>query len=296
MQPIIGINLPACQSLEQLSHKLETFKNNGFDAVEINLESFPLIIEGEICTKWVTVLKKELEKHPLLYSAHIGRGLDLRNTKDHKLHMKVLRSSIKICRELKCDLLVLHYEVMSQDHRAEKQFFEAHKTAAEYAGELGIKLCVENIEVENVEPVIELVDKLNLDNVKMTFDTGHAFLASKYFNFDFIEAVKKMAPYLGHVHLSDNTGRFEELRITNRSVYDVMPMGWRREFGRGDIHLPPYYGKIPYDDIFRLLKNYRGKYICEYTSESFLPFNREIQENVRKKIIAMGVKAGSKTQ
>ena len=287
MNPVIGINMPDCISLDQMHEKLLVIKKNGFDGIEINLEIFPLIIEGEICRQWVDVFRKELERHQFFYTAHIGRGLDFRNTEDHDLHKQVLRSSLQICSELNCSLLVLHYEKMSRNRKVEKQFFDAHREAAEFAAGLGITLGIENIEVENVEPVVEFVDKLDMENVKMVFDTGHTFLASSFFNFDFLEAVKLMLPYLGHVHLSDNTGRFEKLRITDRPVYDALPMGWRREFGRGDIHLPPYFGKIPFDDIFRLLKNYRGKYICEYTSDSFLPFNGKIQEKVRQKIIEM---------
>lgn len=286
MHPNIGINLPDCDSPEQLHGTLTTLRQNGFDSVEINLEMFPLIIGGEICRKWVDILKDELGRHPFLYSAHIGRGLDLRNGKDQKLHREVLHSSLRICRELQLNPLVLHYEEKSKDLQVERHFFDAHKEAADFAGELGITLCIENIEVEHIDPVIDLVAALDRENVRLTLDTGHAYLASRYFHFDFFPAIERMLPYLGHVHLSDNTGCFEELRITDRQAYDALPMGYRREFGRGDIHLPPYYGKIPYDRIFALLKDYRGRFICEYTSDSFLPFNEEIQRQVRQGILA----------
>lgn len=281
--------MPDSVTYEQFQKNLIVFGENGFDGIELCLDSFPLIIEGEICRKWVDILKKDFQRHNFFYTAHIGRGLDLRNIRDFNLHRQVLHSSIRICKELSCTLLVLHYELQSKDRKAEKQFFDAHREAAVFAGEMGITLGVENIEVENVEPVVAFVDRLDMENVKMVFDTGHTFLASNYFNFDFFEAVKMMLPYLGHVHLSDNTGRFEETRITDRPYYDSLPMGWRREFGMGDIHLAPYYGKIPFDSIFSFLKDYRGKYICEYTSPNYIPLNREIQENVRKKITEMAL-------
>ena len=113
-------------------------------------------------------------------------------------------------------------------------------------------LVIENIEVELIEPVIELVAEVNSPNLRLAFDTGHAFLASKYFKFDFIDAFKKTLPYLAHLHLSDNTGNFEDLRITDRAKYDALPMGYRIEYGRGDIHLPPYFGEIPYNELFSL--------------------------------------------
>ncbi len=65
-----------------------------------------------------------------------------------------------------------------------------------------------------------------------------------------------------------------------------MTMGWRREFGKGDIHLPPFYGDIPFDEIFTILSGYDGFYVCEYTYGDFTPLNRSIQETVRRHIIA----------
>jgi len=181
--------------------------------------------------------------------------------------------------------LVLHYEVQSRNLEVEKAFLEEHRKAARYAGDKGVLLVVENIEVEWVDPVIELVSSVDSSSLRLAFDTGHAFLASHYFKFDFLESFKKAFPYLGHFHLSDNTGVFEELRITDRPTYDALPMGWRYEYGRGDIHLPPYWGKIPYDELFRMASDYQGMFVCEYYSERFLPFNGAIQKNVRERIL-----------
>jgi len=61
-------------------------------------------------------------------------------------------------------------------------------------------------------------------------------------------------------------------------------MGYRIEYGRGDIHLPPYFGKIPYNELFSLLENYNGMFICEYYAERFLPFGKLIQHKVREAI------------
>jgi hypothetical protein len=69
-------------------------------------------------------------------------------------------------------------------------------------------------------------------------------------------------------------------------------MGYRFEYGRGDIHLPPYFGKIPYDELFALLGSYAGMYICEYYTERFLPVNAEVQRKVRRGVEASFVKRG----
>ncbi len=286
MEPVIGINLPGHPDPAVIRRNLAAFRENGFDAVEISLDSVPLIIDGEICTPWVDHLAQLLGEQPLRYSAHIGRGLDLRDLPNIAKHRDVLWASIEICARLGLSPLVLHFELRGRDQDAERTFLQAHRDAAEYAGERNVLLVVENIEVELVDPVVELVATVDSPNLRLAFDTGHAFLASRYFHFDFLDSFRRALPYLGHLHLSDNTGRFEELRITNRPVYDALPMGYRFEYGRGDIHLPPYFGKIPYDELFSLAADYRGMYICEYSSDRFLPFNGDVQRKVRERILA----------
>ncbi|MFA5571186.1 MAG: sugar phosphate isomerase/epimerase family protein [Sphaerochaetaceae bacterium] len=284
MKPIVGINLPPVKTPEQLRSYLNQFQQDGFDLVEFSVDAFPLLIGGEICRPWMDIVLKELQQHPLSYSVHIGRGVDLRNS-DWALHYKALLSSINIASEVGSNILVLHYEEQSKNSIIEKQFTQSHEKAAKYAESKGVVLAIENIEVEVVKPVVDLVKSIDHDYLKMTFDTGHAFLASRYYGFDFFEALKSVLPFLAHIHLSDNLGIFEELRITNRGAYDFLEMGYRRTFGRGDIHLPPYYGAIDYDHIFRMLKGYEGAYVCEYTAQDFIPLNKSIQHTVRSRII-----------
>jgi len=287
MDPVIGVNLPNSATIAdpaEARRSLAAFRDDGFDAVEVCLDTFPLIVDGAICEPWLACVKRLVGEFPFKYSGHIGRGLDLRDVARKERHRAVLKSSIDLCARLGFSPLVLHYEIQGKNREVERYFLEAHRAAADYAGEKGVLVVVENIEVENVEPVIELVDAVGSSALRLAFDTGHAFLASRYFEFDFLAAFKKTLPYLAHLHLSDNTGTFEELRLTDRPTYDSLPMGYRFEYGRGDIHLPPYYGKIPFDELFALLGNYEGMYLCEYYAERFLPLNGDVQRTVRRKV------------
>jgi len=288
--PLVGVKMPKVRTLEALDAFLSKVQAQGFDAVEMSLEMFPFIIDGNVCKAWVDAVESVLTRHSLLYSAHIGRGLDLRNLDDHALHASVLQSSLQVCHALHIDILVLHYEIKTNNLKAERQFLDAHRRAADLAGSLGITLAVENIEVELVEPVVQMMDQIKHPNLKLNLDTGHAYLASRRFHFDFLDAVKQMAPHLCHMHLNDNTGRFEELRITDRLAYDCLSMSHRREFGRGDIHIPPFFGSVPFDEVFSHLQSYQGRYICEYTYEDFEPFNQAIQEKVRSRLLASRLK------
>lgn len=282
--PLIGVNLPlGITTVEALQKELDHFLESGFQAVEIRLDSFPLIIGGEIVRPWVDKLADLLSAYPLSYAFHIGRGLDLREQKTKALHRKVLYASMEIAQILGSDVLVLHYEETSPEAAIEEEFRQALREAAVRADQLGLTLCLENIEVERVQPVIDCIKSVDHPRLRMNFDTGHAFLAARHFGFNFLDAFKASLPLLGHMHLNDNTGVFEPLRVTDRPVYDGLSMGYRLEFGRGDIHLPPYWGKIPFDEIFSLLDESPKLMICEYYSERFKPFNSEIAAKMKEK-------------
>jgi sugar phosphate isomerase/epimerase len=285
----VGIDLGGSPDPEAIRAKLRRFTDAGFDTVEIDLNFLPLIIGGELKPDYVQWLGALIGEFPLGYSAHVGPGLDLRLGPSRDLHRAVLRASIEACARLRLSPLVLHYELASRDREAEDRFLEAHRWAAGLAAERGVLLCIENIEVELMDPVIRFVETVGHPNLRMTVDVGHAYLAARYFNFDFLDAIRRAMPLAAHMHLSDNTGDFEELRVTNRPVYDAMDMGFRTAFGRGDIHVPPFWGRIPYDEVFsavfKAARDYRGVFLCEYNSHRFLPFLEQTQRQVREAIL-----------
>jgi sugar phosphate isomerase/epimerase len=282
-RPIVGINLPSSYTTPQsLEAGLRRMEEDGFDTVEIGMKTFPLIIGGRIVEEYVEWLGGQLKNRRLRYSGHIDASVDLRSEDNHELNKRVLFSSIDICSTLDMSPLVLHFELESDSSEIEKRFYDDHREAADFAGERGVLLCMENIEVERVEPVIRMVRELNHPNFRMCFDVGHAYLAAGHHRFDFLDAVRTAADLIGHVHLSGNAGVFEPLRLSNRPLYDSLSITHRMAFGRGDIHAPPLWGSIPYDDVFSILRRVDCTYICEYHSDLFIPFNRSVQEHVRR--------------
>ena len=276
----IGINLPDSPDPDYIRDWLRAVCDAGFEHAEFNIGNVPLMVNGELEYEWIEYLKKLFSEFPITYSAHIGPGLDCRAVKNSHLHKKVLLSSVIAAGKLKMSPLVLHYEKKSDSDLLEEQFFNAHYEAAEVAKENNVLLCLENIEVEYVDPVIETVKRINHPNMKMTYDIGHGFLASKYLGFDYLDSIKKSLPYLGHLHLSDNAGEFEELRITNRSVYDNLDMKYRFAYGSGDIHIPPLWGAIPYREVEEVIRGFEGVALCEFYSDYYKPFLSKIYNDV----------------
>lgn len=276
----IGINLPLTPDPQKIRQYLRKLGEAGFEHFEINLGTVPLIINGQINAPWLDYLKNLLLEFPFTYSAHIGQGIDCRCDRNYETHKQALLSSVIAAGTLRCDPLVLHYEQKTGFAQTEAHFFDAHAEAARAAQQQGITLCVENIEVEHVDPVIEFVKRLNHPHLRMNYDLGHGFLASRYYGFDFLESLKKALPVMGHLHLSDNAGTFEELRLTDRTTYDTMNLGYRFALGRGDVHLPPLWGSLPYVEAAEILKGYQGIGICEFYSDYFTPFLGKIRSDI----------------
>lgn len=101
-----------------------------------------------------------------------------------------------------------------------------------------------------IEDLVEQVKKIDRENVGITLDFGHAYLASKYYRFKFLDSIKLALPYIKHVHIHDCFGK-------PKQSYEEQDINLI-QFGIGDLHMPVGWGEIPYDKIFRLLKNYNG--------------------------------------
>lgn len=76
MSPTIGINLPnESYDPETTRRYLYLFKENGFDAVEICLDTYPLIIDGHINEAWVEYVDHMFRNSHLLIQHISDAGL-----------------------------------------------------------------------------------------------------------------------------------------------------------------------------------------------------------------------------
>lgn len=282
----IGINLPVDTRIERLDEALQRYEENGFDAVEITLSGFPLILAGKIQPQVIEYLKPVLERHQLIYSAHVGLAMDLRNLEGMERQREVMFACIDVCAELGLNPVNFHYEEQTRSTAREQAYEQNIRDAADYAAERGIRINVENIETERIEPVLAFLKKLNHPNVGMTLDLGHLWLSSRYFGYDFMQAVRDCTPLVRHVHVNDNSGDFEPMRITNYMMYNTLDLGGRFEYGRGDIHIPPFWGNAPLKEAFAELcgAGFDGIWLLEYYNDRFVPWNAQIQERVRTEI------------
>ncbi|MCH1981350.1 sugar phosphate isomerase/epimerase [Ruminococcus sp. OA3] len=279
----VGVNLPPSVRLENLDGYLRTIEENGFNACELNLSTYPFMMGGNLIPCVAEYVREIFAGHPLTYTAHGAYGLDLRNPDKWELRKKVLFASIDLCSSLGCTLLNIHNEEDSKKSSVERLFRTVVKDAAEYAKERGVSLVLENIEIENVYRTIDMVESIDHDNLGMNLDLGHLFLSSQYYGYDYLKAVTDSLPRLRHLHIHDNMGEFEAMRLTDFNMYKTLDKKERMVFSSGDMHTAPFWGKAPLQEAIKAIKHsgYQGVWLCEYYSDLFAPFNTQICQSVR---------------
>ena len=106
----------------------------------------------------------------------------------------------------------------------------------------------------HVEPIVRQLEAIDRPNVGMALDVGHLYIAAHDRGFDYLEAVRAAAPWVRHLHVSDNFGRLDR-------GFDAEPDRWA--FGEADVHMPPGWGRIPYAELLAQLPGYEGDMILE---------------------------------
>ena len=99
------------------------------------------------------------------------------------------------------------YMLMSRKE-ATHMMVEMVRECAEYAGEKGMTFSIEPHQETLINlpaPTLEIIEKVGLDNVRVTIDFGGMELGIRP-HMEIEEAFRQFAPYLDHIHAKDITG------------------------------------------------------------------------------------------
>lgn len=283
----IGINLHPERTqgeMERLREELRFFQETGYDYVEIPVDAVDIVYCGRISPPRMKRLKAVLREFDLRYTVHAPLGLDLRDRENREVQRDLFKASIDFTAEVEAEIFVYHYGRKTDDPEIEAQLKEELLRAASYAARNGVRICVENIEIDPITNVVGFIREVAEEHVGMTLDFGHAYLSVKRFGGDFFEAIKLAKPYVRHIHLTDNFGRFEEARLKGYEQYKLIPYRKLVALGRGDLHLPPGWGEIPTEEGLALLDDYEGAIVLEYYNQRYRDEAAEILGYVREMV------------
>jgi sugar phosphate isomerase/epimerase len=270
----------------------------GFPLVEINPSLYPLIFDGKLRQRQIADFLGVARRSGLRFSVHGLDRLNLAYDPRHELCKKIMRAQIELCAALGGTRLVYHSGLQALEEvnrgvrttlltareleEGAQREVAALKELAPLAADDGIVICVENLDPHlwehniirsfglpdseidrhlarlRIGPIVRQLEAVNSPSVGMTLDVAHLFLAGQDRGFSYLDAVSEAAPWVRHLHVTDNFGRLDAGYADERE---------RWAFGEADMHLPPGWGCIPYPDLFARLPDYQGDLILEILTE-----------------------------
>lgn len=284
----IGINVDAAYvdgDLRRLMELLDGYAEMEVEYVEIPLHATGAMLGGKLMPERVDEVVRILKRYRFGYSVHAPNPINLMDLDEPGLHKEALLESLRFSSAIGSKILVYHsgryipeehFHVPRQNTRRatlevesrramNRQEEEALLSLAEEGKRLDVTICLENARpyldeglycyAEDPFRLAGRVSALNHPRIGIALDIGHAYLSAKRYGFDFLEAIRSVAPLTKHVHLHDNFGRvcssLEKKQIELSAL------------GRGDLHLPIGKGEIPVEEVFLALNDYSGLLINE---------------------------------
>lgn len=267
--------------LSVLRRELDCYHNAGFSAVELAAHGLGVIDNGMLNEKRLKDVLSVLRDYPFQYLVHGPNPLNLMDLEQDETERRLFGATIEFSARVGSPLMVYH----AGRYLPEEQFLlrgrtqlteseqcgmrELEKLRLRELGDIakrsGVVIAVENARPyldrpcycygESLHELAAMLEEVDHPHVKATLDVGHAFLSSKFYRQDLLTELEVLAPHVRHVHMHDNHGRccasFEK-RQTELAV-----------MGRGDLHMPPGWGSVPFADIFAKLPDYRGNVTIE---------------------------------
>lgn len=158
-------------------------------------------------------------------------------------NFEVMDQVFKVADYLGAECVVLHGDKVEDTYEESfNNVVENFKRLSHMASDYCLTLLLENVHRQKdinrigVLPheVLQVIQAVGAENLKFCFDIGHGNLSAKEHNFDILDFVRRLSPYLYHMHIHDNMG---------------IPETVDERFG--DQHMPLGFGKIEYQRIFQ---------------------------------------------
>ncbi|MCL4516395.1 MAG: sugar phosphate isomerase/epimerase [Firmicutes bacterium] len=297
--------------LQRLEEDLDFYASAGFRYVELRAHSLDLIVNGRLNRAAVAKVLPILERSGLRFTVHCPEALDLMEESERELQKDVVAATIKFAGLARVEIVVCHTgRILLKDGavvrgnwpldsravpgrdtilRRREQEARVVRELAEIASNQGVTLSLENANIDtgveaigyssNLSDLVDQVMAIDRPNVGIALDIGHAYIASKYYGTDFGGALRAAAPHVRHVHAHDNFGR---TFAPGASFINSLP------FGRGDLHLPPGWGAIPYAEVVSALRDYSGLVMVELQPFRYRKYYHNIYQSLRDLFEAAG--------
>jgi len=236
----------------------------GYSHVEIgSAKSLGIIVGGQLQPQRLAALQAALAGHPIGLTLHgsavsstlVGNLMDVAGP----IQRAIVAADLALAAAIGAEVVVYHRGMPGipyADNAALALALAAERDAlralGDEAGLHGIRIAVENVHPTetrlrhqasfDLAALGEHVARIDHPQVGICLDTGHGFLSSQFYGFDFLAQVRAIAPLINHIHLTDNLGR--PLIAEDMNPDEALALGL------GDLHLLPGWGAIPLTEVF----------------------------------------------
>lgn len=273
-------------SLKALKRDLEHFQTIGLEAVELPVHGLDAIKNGKIDRKRLREVREVLNDFAFKFSVHAPNPLNLMEREHFDVHFSVFSASLEFASEVGARVLVYHCGRFTPEEtfhlNGSIQVTEAEKKRLLEVEKSSLVKLSENspevvIALENARPYLHhspygygeklaeiraIVEQIGRPNIKVNLDVGHLYMASRFYGFDMLEAVRGIRHLVVHIHIHDNFGG---------AVHHYEKMQTHQiPFGRGDAHMPIGWGSVPLFELLSILiPEFDGMLMMELRSRYF---------------------------
>ena len=208
-----AMNFPVMPVVEEI----QSFGELGFDYLELTMD--PPEAHYSLVSENRAAITRALEAQGMGIVCHLPTFVSAADLTDsiRRASTTEMKRSLSVAADLGADKVVLHPPMISGmgayvADRVRAYAVEFITDMVEMAESLGVNVCLENMMPRNGFGVeISELEMLfwRFPSLQLTLDTGHANLVERgeaYLH----ELVKRLGNRLGHVHLSDNHGHYDE--------------------------------------------------------------------------------------
>ena len=249
-----GLSTEGMCEPDPLARELALFAEAGCTAAEISLQNGFAVTGGRVNVAEVEALAAVLRRFPLRYTVHGPLGMNLMDAAHHDLHRAVCRAMIEATGALGAGVLVVHGGVWERGlapeevERRKRMEVGALRELGDVAARHGVILALENLpplphipETHDAWGIAAQVEAAAHPQVGATLDIGHAAMMATAKQQDLSASIAAMAPHVVHLHLQDQFGRLDTIRLPGA--------GEKLAYGTGDLHAPPGWGAIPFERL-----------------------------------------------
>tara|TARA_E500000331_G_scaffold294956_1_gene292985 strand:- start:773 stop:1717 length:945 start_codon:yes stop_codon:yes gene_type:complete len=256
-----GLNLTSVApgDLEGADHLMARWTEIGCSHIEISARRLDIVVGGALNMPAVKRVAAIIERHAMVPVLHAPHGMNMMDRDRRDMHKAAAEASIEFCRLTGCKSMVLHsgHVPLTEWIYDREALLAEERDILRYLGDRAetadVNLSVENLiasganghrAIYGADPRALAAQLAAVDHPRVgaCLDFGHAWLSAKTLGFEFIPAIAALSPHVWHLHLHDNFGR-------PPGETGLGDPGDQVAMGQGDLHLPMFWGSIPWADL-----------------------------------------------